>query len=184
MKRIVEWFYFFEKFVDRWWYSPALGLLSALDHYVVVFPVLGMMVSSVFLKPRKWLSLSLWSGVGSWFGAVILAYLARAFGLGFIESYFPEMLQSPLWNWAHEFFYHHGVWVVFIMGLAPVPQQPPMIVAALAGTPLIEIAGVLLIARVIKFTTIGYVASHAPDKLKRLRGVDRELKQLQGESPN
>lgn len=183
MKKIIQWFYYFEKFIDRWWYAPILGFLAAIDHYVIVFPIVGMLVSSIFLQHKKWFSLSIWSAVGSWFGAWVLAWIANSFGLSFIESYFPKMLQTPAWDWAHQFFYNHGVWLVFLMGLAPLPQQPPVIIAALAGTPLLEIGAVLLAARLIKFTFIGYIASHAPQKLRRFRSLRKELDELHVDTP-
>lgn len=183
MKRIIEWFYYFEKFIDRWWYAPVLGFLAAIDHYVIVFPIVGMLISSVFLQHRKWLSLSLWSAIGSWFGAWLLAGIAQFFGLIFIQSHFPKMLETPAWEWAHHFFSQHGVWLVFLMGLAPLPQQPPVIIAAIAGASVWEIGIVLLAARLIKFTLIGYLASHAPQKLSRFRSLRKELTELHVETP-
>lgn len=183
MKKIIQWFYYFEKFIDRWWYCPILGFIAAIDHYVILFPILGMMISSIFLQPRKWFSITIWCAFGSWFGALCLAFIARYYGLAYIELHFPQMLQSPMWDWAHDFFFHHGIWLVFLLGMAPLPQQPPVIIAALAGTPLTEIAVVLLVARLIKFIFIGYLASHAPQRLKLFSGLRKELDELHVETP-
>lgn len=182
MKRLTErltvCIEFLEKFVDRWWYGPILFLLAGLDHYVLVFPILGMMASSIFLCHRKWFSLSLWSALGSWAGAWLLAWLAQNLGISFIENYFPEMLQTTLWAWMQSFFVQYGLWLLLLVGLAPMPQQPAVIIVALAGTSLVQIAVVLLLAKLIKFLLIGYLASHAPQKLARFREVRGELEEL------
>ncbi len=178
MKKVINWVLAFEKYVDQWWYAPALGLICALDHYVLVFPILGMLISSIFLKPRNWLSLTLWSAFGSWLGALVLALLVQTLGIPFLLKAYPEMLQSPFWSWTQAFFLRFGVWVVFLVGLAPAPQQPPVIIASLAGTPLWELGSVLLGARLIKFTVLGFLSSHAPQKLSYFKSLRKEMEEL------
>jgi membrane protein YqaA with SNARE-associated domain len=183
MKKLSQLIEFFERFVERWWYSPILGICAGLDHYVIVFPILGMMVSSIFLAPRKWLRFTIWTAIGSWAGAWALGWIARVYGLGFIQAYFPQMLENPMWDRMQDFFSHHGVWLLFLVGLMPIPQQPAVIISAIAGTPLAQMAVVLLIAKLIKFGLLGYVASHAPSKLAKFRGVQEELEELHVKPP-
>lgn len=160
-----------------------LFFCCGVDHYVGVFPILGMMASSIFLAPKKWLSLSLWSAVGSWTGAWILAWLSQNLGLQFIESYFPVMLENSLWGWMQEFFLQYGIWLLFLVGLAPMPQQPAVIIVALAGTSLTQMAWVLLVAKLMKFVFIGYLASHAPQRLNKFKEVRGELEELHIKPP-
>lgn len=183
MKRLIGCIQYLEGFVERWWYGPILFLCSGLDHYVGVFPILGMMASSIFLASKKWLSLSVWCALGSWVGACILAWLSQNLGLNFIEATFPAMLESTLWTWTQNFFLQYGVWLLFFVALAPMPQQPAVIIVALAGTPISEMAVVMLIAKLMKFGLIGYLASHAPQRLNKLKDVRGELKDLHIQPP-
>ncbi len=183
MKKLFDRFKALEKFVCRWWYGPLLSLLAGIDHFVIVIPTIGLMVSSVLLAPRRWLVIALWTTFGSWLGLSILGYLAQRLGFSFIAAYFPAMLDSAIWNSTHQFFAVYGSWVVFFAGLAPFPQQPPVIIAAIAGTPMVEIGAVLLIAKLIKFGGLCYLASHAPQKLSRFGEVREELDKLHVEPP-
>lgn len=183
MKKLIDFFQSLQRFIHMWWYGPLFFILCSIDHYVVFVPVLGMLVSSIFLAPRKWLRLSLWGGVGSWLGAWSIGWVAHEFGLSIIQNYFAAVMESGIWKWAETFFSHHGVWVVFVSGLSPITQQPAVIIASIAGTPLLEIGGVLLVAKLIKFTVIGYLASHAPQKLSRFKSVREEIEELHVEPP-
>lgn len=183
MRTLLDRFQQLETFVCRWWYGPALFLLAGIDHYVIFIPTVGLTVSSVFLTPKRWLSLALWTACGSCLGAWLLGMLAQHLGLSFIESYFPALLQTPSWGWAHGFFSQYGAWVVFVAGLAPFPQQPAVVIAAIAGTQLVKIGAVLLVANVLKFCFLSYLASHAPQKLNRISEVREELDKLHIEPP-
>lgn len=183
MRKMLERLQRLERFVCCWWYGPMLFLAAGIDHYVIFIPTIGLMVSSVFLAPRRWLSIGLWTALGSWSGAMVLGALARTLGLEALEEYFPDLLHTPFWTWTHRFFSEHGAWVVFLAGLTPVPQQPPVIVAAIAGTPLLKIGVVLVIAKIAKFGFLSYLASHAPQKLNRFTEVRHELDKLHVEPP-
>lgn len=183
MKKVIDKVQSLQKYVLKWWYCPLLFLFAAIDHYMVVFPILGMMVSSVFLAPKKWLSIALWSAAGSWLGAWILSWIAKTYGLSFIEFYFPVMVESSAWGFAESFFFRYGVWIVFLGGLAPIPQQPTVIIAALAGAPLLQIGVFLLLARLLKFGLLAYLASHAPQRLSRYRDVKVELEEMHVSPP-
>lgn len=160
-----------------------LFFAAGIDHYVIFIPTIGLMVSSVFLAPKRWLSIGLWTATGSALGVLLLGWLAQYLGFSAIMTYYPELLHTPFWNMTHNFFSEHGDWVIFFAGLTPVPQQPPVVIAAIAGTPLIEIGAVLLIATIMKFGFLAYLASHAPQKLNRFSGVRHELDQLHIEPP-
>jgi membrane protein YqaA with SNARE-associated domain len=183
MRNLLERLQRLERFVCRWWYGPMLFLAAGIDHYVIFIPTIGLMVSSVFLTPKRWLSIGLWTATGSWLGAWLLGVMAHYLGISVIETYFPDLLHTPFWSFTHRFFSDHGAWVVFFAGLTPVPQQPPVIIAAIAGTPLVKIGIVLLVAKIMKFGFLSYLASHAPQKLNRFTEVRHELDKLHIEPP-
>lgn len=183
MRKLFEHIQRLERFVSRWWYGPMLFVAAGIDHYVIFIPTIGLMVSSVFLAPKRWLTISLWTGTGSWLGVMCMGWLAQYFGVQVIEDHFPELLHTQFWDLAHRFFTDFGAWVVFVAGLTPFPQPPAVIIAAIAGTPLIKIGAVLLVATCAKFGFLSYLASHAPQKLNRFTGVRHELDQLHIEPP-
>lgn len=152
-----------------------MGILAGIDHYIIVLPIDAMMVSCVLIHPKKWLSTSLWFALGSALGAISIAYFTNLLGLHFIESYFPGLAQSSYWSWAQTFFATQGIWFIFLSAAAPLPQQPAMIIAALASVALWKIAIVVILGRLFKFILIGYLAYHAPDKLQRLWPLRKEL---------
>jgi membrane protein YqaA with SNARE-associated domain len=181
MKRLIQRFYFLQKYIDRWWFGPLIAFCAAIDHYILFFPIDGMHVTSVLLHPKKWITLSFWVTLGSWFGAALLAWLVQFMGVALLQAHWPGMMQTSTWLWAQDFFMNHGRWLIFVMGLLPVPQQPPMIISALARIPVFEIASILLLARSLKYFALGWVAAKAPDRIQKLWGVRRELKELEVE---
>ena len=154
-------------------------LLAGVDHYVLVFPVDPMIIFSVLLHPKKWFSISFWFALGSFLGAFSIAYFTALWGPQFIDSYFPMLVQSAYWKWAQDFFTTHGVWFILLSSAAPMPQQPTMMISALAAVPLWKIAGMLWLGRLFKFCLIGYLASHAPKKLARLWPLKQELEEFE-----
>jgi hypothetical protein len=65
---------------------------------------------------------------------------------------------------------------VFAIGLAPLMQQPGIILAALSNTPFLSFAAAIFAERLIKFMAMGIIGSHSPRLLKKMWGVKDELK--------
>lgn len=57
-------------------------------------------------------------------------------------------------------------------------QQPAVILASLADTPLSQLAAVIFVGRFIKFMIMAYVGSHAPRLLERMWGLKGELEDV------
>ncbi len=183
MKKLILCFQSLQKFVHFWWYAPLLAAISAIDHYIIFVPVLGMLVSSILLVPKRWLSLALWGGIGSWLGVWSVGWLSHALGISFLQSYFPEVMSSAVWSWAENFFKDHGVWVVLISGISPIAQQPAVMVASVAGTSMFEIGFVSYLGIQTKYLIVAYLASHAPQLLTRFRSVRDEIQELNVKTP-
>ena len=162
----------------KWWYQPLMGILAGLDHYVVVIPVDGLLVSSVLLNPKKWFSLAIFFTVGSSLGALGFLFILDSIGIDRLMALFPMIFESRFWTWAQDFFQSHGSWIVLGSGVSPFPQQPAVIVTGLAQVPFWTIAGMLVTGRFIKFMFIAYVSSHAPKKLSKLWGIQGELEEM------
>jgi membrane protein YqaA with SNARE-associated domain len=167
-----------QKHADRPWYAPLIALLSALDNFLIVIPNDGILVSSAMLKPRRWFLFAVAITLGSTLGGLALAAFVELQGLPWVEATFPALVSSATWRWTDHFFDQYGLVVVFVVGLAPLAQQPAVILAALAGTPLGEFAVAICAGRFIKFTAMAYLGSHAPRVLGKLWGMKEELEEV------
>ena len=167
-----------ERFVDRVWYPVFLGFLAAIDHFVVIVPTDGLLVSSAMLTPKRWFFLALSVALGSTLGGVVLGAVVQLHGLPWIESHYPALLQSEFWSVTTKYFDQYGLFAVFLMAATPLAQQPVVVLASLAKTPLGLMALVVFAGRLIKFLIMAYIGSHAPRLLARLWGVKGDLKDV------
>jgi membrane protein YqaA with SNARE-associated domain len=164
-----------QSFADRIWYPPMIGFLAALDNILIVIPNDGILISSSMLTPRRWFFLALCVAIGSTIGATALATLIEVQGLPWILNLFPGVDQSTTWKLTEDFFQDYGLLVVFAVALTPIMQQPAVILASLANTPLLHLGAVIFVGRFIKFLIMAYVGSHAPKLLEKMWGLKGEL---------
>lgn len=164
-----------QKFSDRFWYPPLIGILAALDNFVLIIPNDGILVSSSMLTPRRWFTLGLSVAIGSTLGAIILASFVEIRGLEWILELYPGLNETKYWIWTKNFFDKYGMILVFVVGMTPLMQQPIIILAGLAEKPLFLLATILFAGRIIKFLLLAYIGSHAPRLLNKMWGIRGEL---------
>ena len=164
-----------QKYADRIWYPPLIGILAALDNFVIVIPNDGILISSSMLTPRRWFTLALNVAIGSTLGAIILAAFVETQGLQWILEMYPGINETKSWVWTENFFEKYGMLLVFIVAVTPLMQHPVIILASLAGTPLFLLAAIIFLGRFIKFLIMAYVGSHAPRLLNKMWGFKNEL---------
>lgn len=177
-QKIRDWTAKLQRYVDRLWYPPLLGLLAALDNLVIVIPNDGLLISSSMLMPRRWFALASCVSIGSTIGAVALAAIVETQGLAWILGLYPGIDQTTTWTWTQGIFESYGLIVVFLVALAPIAQQPAVVLAGLANTPLHHLAATIFAGRFAKFLVMAYLGSHAPRLLNRLWGVKGELDEI------
>lgn len=176
--KIKEYVQILQAYVDRYWYGPLIGFLAALDNLIVVIPNDGILISSSMLVPKRWFTFAFCVAVGSTVGAFTLAVLVETYGLDFILRYYPEINQTQSWAYTVEFFERFGVFLVFLVGVTPFVQQPAVILASLANTPLYQMCIAIFAGRFIKFLIMAYIGSHSPKLLKKLWGLRGELEEV------
>ena len=164
-----------QKFADRIWYPPFIGMLAALDNFVMIIPNDGILISSSMLTPRRWVTLAISVAIGSTLGATILAAFVEARGLEWILEVYPGVNETTSWVWTKNFFDKYGLILVFAIAITPLMQQPVIIMASLAEEPLFLLAVILFSGRIIKFLVMAYLGSHAPRLLNKLWGLKGEL---------
>jgi membrane protein YqaA with SNARE-associated domain len=174
-EKIRSYVQFLRRYADRFWYSPLIGFLAALDNLVIVIPTDGILISSSMLLPKRWFILALCVAVGSTLGALALATLVEFQGLPWILDMYPGVIETKTWTLSMEFFERYGLFLVFAVAITPFMQQPAVILASLANTPLIKLAAVIFIGRFIKFLIMSYLGSHAPRLLSKMWGLKGEL---------
>lgn len=165
-------FRFLRTHAERPWFPAALGFGALIDHFVVFIPVDGLLVSSTLLTPRRWFWLALASAVGSTIGAAMLSYLLATGGEAALAKFLPSLGSAGIWTQSRELFQHYGVYAVALFAASPFAQQPAVIVAALGGTSVPQIALATLVGRTLKSIVYAWVASHAPQYLPKMPSRD------------
>ena len=168
-----------QKFVDRAWYFPVVGFLAGLDLFVFVVPTDALLISSVMLRPRKWLTGAFWVGFGSALGALALAAFIQWDAQLVMEQWFPSMFDNALWRSMDSFFDRYGQFALILIALSPLLQFPAIAIAALAGMSLAEIFLVSLVGRTIKSGVVSWLASHAPKLLTKVPLSRQDLAALE-----
>lgn len=174
-QKISEYVSVVQRFVDRIWYPPFIGLLAALDNLILIIPNDGLLISSSMLVPKRWFALALSVAIGSALGALLLGFLVDAYGHEWILQLSPGMHETNTWRWMESFFDQYGLYLVFLVAVTPFFQQPAVILASLSGAPLLELAAVVFTGRFIKFLIMAYIATHAPRLLTKFWGIKAEL---------
>ncbi len=176
------WIKRLQSFADRPWYFPVLGILAGLDLFILVVPTDALLVSSVILQPRRWVSAFVWIGLGAAVGALVLAGVVQWEGPHAMQIWFPESFNSSSWQMVQGFIDRWGLVALFLLAASPLVQFPAVAVAALSGMALTKIFLVCLLGRSLKAAVISYLASHAPALLMRLPFLKEELAFLELET--
>ncbi len=155
-----------------------MGILAALDNFIVIVPTDGILISSSMISTRRWFLFAVATAVGSTLGAVILSYLVEIHGLPWILDMYPGVDQTRTWALTDQFFSRYGMYLVFAIAATPLMQQPTVILASLAGESIYEIGLVVLAGRSLKFLLIAYLGSHAPRVLSRFYGMRGEMEDV------
>ena len=167
-----------QRHANRSWYPPLIGLLALLDNLIIVIPNDGILMTSAMLKPKKWVMYSVAVAIGSTLGAILLATIVELQGVPWIISHYPELTQTKSWIWSQEFFGKYGLIFLFAVSISPFMQQPAVILASLANTSLYQLALIIFAGRFLKFLAMSYIASHSPKYLKKIWGLNDEIKDL------
>ncbi len=165
--------------VDRPWFLPALAGLAFIDLFCAVIPTDGLLISSVLLRPKRWLSMFLWTTTGSGLGAVALSLVVHALGEPLANRLLADAMASPNWIKTTAFLTDHGGWALGAMAFGPLPQQPAVVVCALAQMPLMTIFLAVWIGRGVKYGAFAWAAAYAPDWFKKFgKSASREAKEI------
>lgn len=169
---------YLQHYTNRIWYPPLIGFLAFIDYFIFIIPTDGILISSVMLKPKNWFILSICTALGSTLGALILFQLTESYGLSWILNVYPDLNKGTFWLWTEGFFQEYGLFLVFFIAATPLLQQPVVIFAGLAHTPLIHFLAVIAAGRLTKYLILAYIGYRSPSLLSKLWGVKNELDEI------
>ncbi len=157
MKRFVA---LLRKYANRPWFLPFVCFLAFIDLFIIVLPTEGMIMTTTMMRPRRWFLTAFSVTTASASGAVALSLASRAYGMPFVTWVAgAEFLHSARWEKAQAWVDSYGFWAVFLTALGPLPQQPVVLVAAIAGMSLPHIFWGAWLGRLPKYGFFSYLAS-------------------------
>ena len=153
------------------YYLPLLAVLAAVDLFIMVIPVEAILVSSVLLQKKRWVWISLWMVAGSAIGALILSLLTQHYGLPFVQTFWPHLLESETWTSTSKFLEDWGLWAMAIIAGSFLPQQPAVIIAGLSRMSVGVIVLSVIMGRSVKYFAFSFAASHGHKWIKKYSRV-------------
>lgn len=161
MKKILDYCKTLPKYVSRPWYPFAMAGVAFSDYFIFIIPLDAMVVGSIIAARKRWFSISFWASMGSTIGAVIFAALIQKYGLSFLQSTAPNLLDDPLTQTITGWLNEYGFWAIIAIAATPIHQHPTVAIAALAKIPLLTIFITMFIGRFIKYCVYTWLSTHA-----------------------
>jgi membrane protein YqaA with SNARE-associated domain len=156
-------------FLHKPWYPALIALLAMLDAFIVVVPTDLFLVSAVFVKPKRWLSIALMIAAGSVLGCLALAFVID-YDQEIIHRAFPSIFQAENWAYAEGLIEKYGFYAVLFGAVGPLPLQPFVVVGALSTKlPFAHLVLGVILGRCGKFILFAWFASRSPELLEKLK---------------
>jgi len=144
---------------------PTFVLLVALVGLVCTvtfsFPFSLVLMTATLLAPRRWLALSLCSGVAAGIGAVILVEVFHHLGWAQIALRWPELAQSPEMGQMQQWVSDWGILALGAVAASPLPQTPALVLCALAEQPPLAVFLAVTLAKMTKYGCIAWLTRQA-----------------------
>ena len=154
-------------YVDRPWYFPLVGFLGVLDQFILILPTDAIVMTTVLVRPRRWVRTALWMAAGTTVGAVGVALLVRAGAPWVMQSLLAGVFNGTAWKLTEGWIRDYGPFGLAFSAITPIPQQIPIALSMFAQMPLGYFVAAALIGRLTRYAFFGWAASHAPRLLQR-----------------
>ncbi len=132
-------------------YPALVAILAVVSAGTGLYPYGPVLVAAVVIAPDRWLSTYLAACVGAASGATLLALAVQSLGGHLIAQYFPGLEHSAQWLWAERWITAYGSLALAAIAALPVPEVPPLLILALAKTPLALIAAAIFTGKLCKY---------------------------------
>ena len=122
------------------------------------FPFSLILISATLLAPRRWLALSLCSGLASGLGAMVLLEVFHHLGWQQIALRWPELVQAEALARVSRWVAEWGIWALGAIAASPLPQTPALVLCALADQPPLGVLAVVTVAKAGKYAVIAWLS--------------------------
>ncbi len=167
MKKFLDFCKTLPQYASKKWFPFALAFIAFADYFIFVIPLDAVVVGSIIAARSRWFTISFWSSLGSTLGAVIFAGLVQHFGVTFLQSWAPHLLEGEMVQMITHWLQHYGFVALIAMAATPIHQHPTVAIAALAKVTLPTIFITMFIGRLIKYCIYTWLSTHAQKGLSR-----------------
>lgn len=141
-------------------YLPLICFLAFIDLFILVIPTEGLIITTSMMRPRRWAVTALLVTTASALGALAMAIIARKYGEPFVAWMAgQELLHSAAWARTQRWVDGYGFWSVWFIALGPLPQQPAILIGALARMTPATIFWAVWLGRAPKYFFFAYLAT-------------------------
>lgn len=134
------------------WYPLLVGGLAVISAATSLYPFGPVIVAATVFAPNRWRGVIVGASLGAVIGASAFALFVQGVGGGLIDSQFPALRETAIWEHSAYWIKQHGSLALAAIAALPVPQMPAMILAALSEMGLFSIALALLVGKTLKYT--------------------------------
>ena len=139
------------KYSQHKYANTILGVISFLESCVLPFPPPDVMLAPMAMaKPKKWLSLALFTTVTSVLGG-LAGYLLGAWAGEWLIPLIENWGYGEKFNYAKALFSEWGIWAVLVAGFSPIPYKLFTVTAGLLSLALLPFLLASFAGRGVRF---------------------------------
>lgn len=149
------------------YYTVVVATLAFVSTVTFTFPFAIVLISSVLIAPRRWLTLGLACGLASGLGAAVLVELSSYIGQELFLSHFAHLVRSDRWQLGSEWIRKYGLFALAVIAGSPVPQTPALLFYSLVNP---SVPGVLVavgIGKTVKYVFLAWATYRFPARFLR-----------------
>jgi membrane protein YqaA with SNARE-associated domain len=152
------------------WYAPLTGAIAFALTLTATIPFTAVLVGALWLTPKRWKSLVVFSSLGGALGGVLLVTGFHHLGWSPLYARFPELASSPNWVRVVQAIQDYGVAALAAVAAAPMPQTPALVIAGSAKLDPLAVFAALFAGKVVKYGVVSWlvhIGSPLADRLLR-----------------
>jgi membrane protein YqaA with SNARE-associated domain len=150
-------------------YYPAFTGLVACGCAVSAIPFVPVLMAAVLISPRQWVSIALFTSMGSALGGVFLLLIFHHLGWIYIMQNHPQWFNTQLWQLMLQWLSAWGVWALALIAATPLPQSPALFFLAMTDQSWWGMWAALVTGKLIKYGSVAYLTRYFPERLSRFR---------------
>ena len=125
-----------------------LAMISAGSGFYPYGPVLA---AAVVFAPERWRSTYLAACLGAASGAALLTLALQSLGEPLLAQYLPDLGLAPQWTRIEHWVAARGAYALALIAALPLPEIPPLLILALAKTPVAAIWLAIFCGKLCKY---------------------------------